>query len=58
MIDRSRGEFIFNAFIRPNPEPLRGWCDIMKFRSFDHLGLYVTRKTVLNMLEAIYLRLR
>jgi len=47
-------EFIFNAFI--NLEPVQrseDGCDMRKFRSFNH----GTCKTVLNLLEAIYLRL-
>ena len=48
-------EFIFNAFI--NLEPVQrseDMCDMRRFRSFNHS----TCKTVLNLLEAVYLRLR
>jgi len=48
-------EVIFNSFI--NLEPVRrskDGCDMRRFRSFNHS----TCKTVLNLLEAVYLRLR
>jgi len=50
-----REEFIFNAFI--NLEPMQrseDGSDMRRFRSFNHS----TCKTVLNLLEAVYLRLR
>ena len=46
---------IFNAFI--NLEPVQrseDWFDMRRFRIFNHS----TCKTVLNLLEAVYLRLR
>ena len=48
-------EFIFNAFI--NLEPVQrseDGCDMRSVRNFNH----ITCKTVLNLLEAIYWRLR
>ena len=49
------GVYIFNAFI--NIEPLQrseDGCDLRRFRSFNHS----TCKTVLDLVEAVYLRLR
>ena len=51
MSDRSK----FSAFL--NPEPVQrseDGCDMRRFRSCDHS----TCKTVLNLLEAIYLTVR
>jgi len=48
-------EFIFNAFI--NHEPVQrseDGCDMRRFRSFNHS----TCKTVLNLLEVVYFRIR
>ena len=48
-------EFIFNTFI--NLEPVQrseDGCDMRRFRSFN----YRARKTVMNLLEATYFRLR
>ena len=48
-------EFIFNAFV--NIEPVQrseNGCDKRRFRSFNHS----TCKTVLNLLEAVYLKFR
>jgi len=50
-----RGVYIFNAF--NNIEPLQrseDGCDLRRFRSFNHS----TCKTVLDLVEAVYLRLR
>jgi len=46
---------MFNAFV--NLEPVQGSedaCDVRRFRSCNHSAC----KTVLNLLEAVYLRLR
>ena len=46
---------IFNAFVDLEPvQRSEDWCDMRRFRSFNHS----TRKTVLNLLEAVYLRFR
>jgi len=48
-------EFIFNAFINIEPvQRCEDGCDMRRFRSFNHS----TCKTVLNLLEAVYLRRR
>ena len=50
-----REELIFNAFI--NLEPVQrseDGCDMRRFRSFNHSA----HKTVLNLLEPIYLKIR
>jgi len=48
-------EFIFNAFINFVPvQRSNDGCDMRRFWSFNHN----TCKTVLNLLEAAYLRLR
>jgi len=48
-------EFIFNAFIYLEPvQRSEDGCDMRRFRSFNHS----TCKTVLDLLEAVYLRLR
>ena len=50
-----RKEFIFNAFVNLEPaQRSEDGCDMRRFRSFDHSTL----KTVLNLLEAVYLRFR
>jgi len=47
--------FILNVFINLEPvERSEDGCDMRRFRSFNHS----TCKTVLNLLEAIYLRIR
>jgi len=47
--------FIFNAFINlETVQRSEDVCDMGRFRSFNHS----TCKTVLNLLEAVYLRLR
>jgi len=46
-------EFIFYAFVDLDPmQRSRDGCDKRRFRSFNHS----TCKTVLNLLEAVYLR--
>ena len=48
-------EFIFNAFVDLEPvQRSEDKCDKRRFRSFNHN----TCKTVLNLLEAVYLRFR
>ena len=48
-------EFIFNAFIYLEPgQRSEDGCDMRRFRSFNHSMC----KTVLNLLEAVYLKLR
>ena len=48
-------EFIFNAFIYLEPvQRFEDGCDMRRFRSFKHSAC----KTVQNLLEAVYLRLR
>jgi len=48
-------EFIFNAFVNLKPvQRYEDGYDMRKFISFNHS----TCKTVLNLLEAIYFRLR
>ena len=47
-------ESLFNAFINLEPvQQSENSCDIRRFRSFNHSAC----ETVLNLLEAIYLRL-
>ena len=51
-------EFVFNAFINLEPMQRSGdGCDMRRFRSFNH-SVSNLSKTVLNLLEATYLRLR
>ena len=55
MSDRCLGP-IFNAFVELEPVPVQrseDGCDMRRFRSFNHS----TCKTILNLLEAVYLRL-
>jgi len=48
-------EFIFNAFVDLEPvQRSEDGCDMRRLRSFNH----TTCKTVLNLLEAVYLRFR
>ena len=48
-------EFVCNAFINLQPvHRSENGCDMRRFRSFNHS----TCKTVLNLLEAVYLGLR
>jgi len=48
-------EFIFNAFVDLEAmQRSEDGCDKRRFRSFNHSK----RKTVLNLLEAVYLRFR